>query len=688
MPIATPKNPFHSGLAQSDIQKFTSLGDHLRNLKINEHHDGFKGWIDHLYEKKIGLVSPTIPDAYVAKVKKIQIAARTGRSPIRAEESNFLRELNTSTVCQTESDFEKFADFVHQWVFIEYARKSLPERTSITTEEYQRHVTHTHTTLKYTRDQAAWLVWNWADSNGIDIIEPAPPPPPPPPPPPTTTTTTTPTPPPAVPPPPTAPLLGKPTAVSSTQINLSWSAVPTATSYTIQRQTARHSTWVQLTTVLASGTGRSVEYSDTGLSPDTTYFYQVNVTNHRGTSNWSNIQHATIKSGWTHLNEWLRFFDKAALLSFGVVLMISILIAASIILTLRNDPREEIVGTWRQTIYGAHNPQGLAIRDFTVLFDRETESYTMTARTLSNIRMRRSREPVQPPTIDNSSIRYDGTTWSFKADALYHGAFNFRRVNANTFECSTGQHRLVRLRNPRLPTPDIREISAIGSTDIRVVLRAVRNSEEYVIQWATDSAFTTASSETVRFNSRRDPIRLTIPRLSPNTTYFVRVMATSTDNFSNSHYSTVRSVTTAPARQTATPAPTRPTPPTARPAPVATPGAAGAGQRGGSGTLARPTTARPQTATVPTTTHTGREEQIRGEAEEAAAAAREEERRIIGEIGRFVAREVPEGQRRPVIDGSGRVIGWQRSVMDDQGNVIRWERAVMDTQGDVRWEYE
>ena len=84
------------------------------------------------------------------------------------------------------------------------------------------------------------------------------------------------------------------TAVSSSQINLNWNA-PTndggssVTSYEIKRSTDG-STWL----VLVKNTGTTdTTYSDTGLSPNTTYYYRVFAINDVGTSLRSNTASAT-----------------------------------------------------------------------------------------------------------------------------------------------------------------------------------------------------------------------------------------------------------------------------------------------------------------------------------------------------------------------------------------------------------
>src|SRR2546428_2645238 len=94
------------------------------------------------------------------------------------------------------------------------------------------------------------------------------------------------------------------TTVSSSQINLSWTA-PTnnggsaITGYKIESSTNSGSTW----SVLVSNTGSTgTAYSDTGLSPSTTYSYRVSAINSAGTSTPSNTASATTQSTTTSGN--------------------------------------------------------------------------------------------------------------------------------------------------------------------------------------------------------------------------------------------------------------------------------------------------------------------------------------------------------------------------------------------------
>ena len=88
---------------------------------------------------------------------------------------------------------------------------------------------------------------------------------------------------------PSAPTGLSATAISSSQINLSWSDVANETGFKIERKTGSGGTYAQIGTTGANVT----TYNDTGLTAGTTYFYRVRATNASGDSSYSNETSAT-----------------------------------------------------------------------------------------------------------------------------------------------------------------------------------------------------------------------------------------------------------------------------------------------------------------------------------------------------------------------------------------------------------
>jgi fibronectin type 3 domain-containing protein len=83
-----------------------------------------------------------------------------------------------------------------------------------------------------------------------------------------------------------APVIVTASAVSSTQINLSWDSVNGATSYYIYGATSSSGTYSHIATVTSN------TYVNTGLWTNTTYYYKIQAVNGSGTSEFSPIAYA------------------------------------------------------------------------------------------------------------------------------------------------------------------------------------------------------------------------------------------------------------------------------------------------------------------------------------------------------------------------------------------------------------
>jgi hypothetical protein len=89
--------------------------------------------------------------------------------------------------------------------------------------------------------------------------------------------------------PPAAPTVLSATAISTTQINLSWNDVANETAYRVERSPNGSANWSEIGTLQANQS----TFSDLQVSAQTTYFYRVRASNSGGFSPYSNIANAT-----------------------------------------------------------------------------------------------------------------------------------------------------------------------------------------------------------------------------------------------------------------------------------------------------------------------------------------------------------------------------------------------------------
>lgn len=90
--------------------------------------------------------------------------------------------------------------------------------------------------------------------------------------------------------PPATPAAPNVTAVTTTSISLAWDPVPSATTYTLRRST-NGTTWANVFT------GSATSRTDTGLTPGTSYQYQLQAANSSGVSAWSPTRTTSTSAG-------------------------------------------------------------------------------------------------------------------------------------------------------------------------------------------------------------------------------------------------------------------------------------------------------------------------------------------------------------------------------------------------------
>ena len=78
-------------------------------------------------------------------------------------------------------------------------------------------------------------------------------------------------------------------AISTTQINLTWNSVSGATTYQLERSPNGNDNWTKIADLPANATS----YANTGLTPNTRYFYRVRAVNAVGQSAYSNVADET-----------------------------------------------------------------------------------------------------------------------------------------------------------------------------------------------------------------------------------------------------------------------------------------------------------------------------------------------------------------------------------------------------------
>jgi formylglycine-generating enzyme required for sulfatase activity len=168
--IPKPNNPYSSELTRADYDKFAPLNEDMDDLKIADA-GGVERWI----EAQRSLCGADSDSSIRAVVNRVLLKAGAGGS-IAPKAQKFLRKL--AALCSTDSDYTKFDVFIEQREFVKFGNTTLLRNdpsvgrpAPISKEKYERSITPQVESLGYSREQAEWLVWNWMDLYGIDVID-------------------------------------------------------------------------------------------------------------------------------------------------------------------------------------------------------------------------------------------------------------------------------------------------------------------------------------------------------------------------------------------------------------------------------------------------------------------------------------------------------------------------------------
>ena len=163
-------------------------------------------------------------------------------------------------------------------------------------------------------------------------------------------------------------------------------------------------------------------------------------------------------------------------------------------------------------------------------------------------------------TVDKLQYKLNDGTW-ITLDATYGGMLNvnvgaivsiagliegdhsitFRTLCERTGTTST-EREFDFIVPIKLDSPLLVSVVATGSSTINVTWATVENADGYIIQYSTNSAFTSiVGMETIRSQTLTSMI---IAGLEPYTTYYVRILAVGSEYYCNSDYSDWKSATT------------------------------------------------------------------------------------------------------------------------------------------------
>ena len=286
----------------------------------------------------------------------------------------------------------------------------------------------------------------------------------------------------------TTPVLGNVTATDSNTISVAWNAVPNANGYVIQYATNSAFTASVGTVVVDSQSTTSANL--TGLNANTTYYVRVMAT---GAGNYSDSDYSTVKSATTHK---IKLAEP----------MLNIVTATS---------NNTINVTWNAMT----NANGYMIQYAT------NSAFSSGVGTVAI--------DSQSTTSANLTGLNANTTYYVRIMATGTGAYSDSDYSAAK---SATTYKI------KLATPTLGNVTATDSSTISVAWNTVTNANGYVIQYATNTAFTAGVASMTVSSQSTTSVNLT--GLNANTTYYVRIVATGTGDYSESDYSTTKSATT------------------------------------------------------------------------------------------------------------------------------------------------
>ncbi|NJK95799.1 MAG: carbohydrate-binding protein [Bacteroidales bacterium] len=184
--------------------------------------------------------------------------------------------------------------------------------------------------------------------------------------------------------------------ISSTRIDLRWGDSDTETGYTLERTTVSGN-WTGATTY--SPSANEVSYSNTGLTPGTTYYYRIKANNGNGSSGYSNIATGTASSSSYTLSITTPVHGTISANPSGP----SYVSGTTVSLSATPEPGYQFAG-WTEALTGTTNPVNLVMNGdktvgatFTAL-----PSYTLTINTPANGTITAS--PAGPTYVSGTTV--------------------------------------------------------------------------------------------------------------------------------------------------------------------------------------------------------------------------------------------------------------------------------------------